>query len=114
MRKIGDEKHLIGHNFVCVKYGEDAGTRGVFMYTAKFGKKGKLVEFKDLFIFDIAASQLVINLLFNLIIVEWFLKRFKTWMESLKCWNVNGFELKEALLLPSVITYIIWDIERYS
>ena len=84
------------------------------MYTAKFGKKGKLVEFKDLFIFDIAASQLVINLLFNLIIVEWFLKRFKTWMESLKCWNVNGFELKEALLLPSVITYIIWDIERYS
>lgn len=81
------------------------GTRGVFMYIAKVWEKGKLVE--ALFIFGRAASQSVINLLFSLITVEWFFKRFKTWTESLKCWNVNGFELKEALLLPSVITYII-------
>ena len=76
-------------------------------------EKGKLVSFKALFIFDIAAWQSLINLLFGLIIVELFLKRFKMWIESLKCWNANGLELKEALLLLSAITYTVCDIERY-
>ena len=83
------------------------GDTGCVYVHSKVWKKGTLVEFKALFIFDRAASQSVINLLFSLITVKWFLERFKMWTESLKCWNVNGFELKEALLLSSVITYII-------
>lgn len=82
---------------MCVKYREDMGTWGVFMYTANFGKKESLLKFKALFIFATADLQSVINLLFCLITVQSFLKRFKTWTESLKCWNGNRFEWKEAL-----------------
>lgn len=48
--------------------------QGVCLFTQQSLEKGKLVESKALFIFDIAALQSVINLLFCLIIVELFFK----------------------------------------
>lgn len=65
------EKHLSGNNFTCMKCGEDTG-HGVCLRTQQSLEKAKLVEFKALFIFDTAALQSVINLLFCLIMVEFF------------------------------------------
>lgn len=50
---------------------------------------------------------------FCFITVELFLKKLKTWTESLKCWNGHGFELKEGLLLLSPIKPIICAIDWY-
>lgn len=82
------------------------------LWTQQSLEKEQLVEFEGLFVFDTASLQSVINLLFCLMIVELFLKRFKTWTESLECCSGDEFELKEGLLLLSAITYIINDIIR--
>ena len=58
------EKHLVGRNLMCVKYGEDVGTRGVFMYTAKFGKKESLLNSKlCLFLAELLRNRLSISCL---------------------------------------------------
>lgn len=96
---------------MCMKCGEDTGHGTCLCMPQSLGKD-KLIEFKALFIFDTAALQSVINLLFCLIMVEFFL-RDSTWTESLTCQNSNEFELNEAYLLLSAITYKACNIDRY-
>lgn len=56
---------------MCMKCGEDTGHGTCLCMPQSLGKD-KLIEFKALFIFDTAALQSVINLLFCLIMVEFF------------------------------------------
>jgi hypothetical protein len=80
----------------------------VCLCTQQSLEKGKLVEFKALFIFHTAPSQSVINLLFCLIKEEMFLKRLEVWMaESWKSQDGNRFEVKEVLLHSEATKCII-------
>lgn len=73
------------------------GDMGCVYVPSRGWKKESLLNSKLLFIFDIALLQSVINLLFCLIIVEMFSKRFKKQKESLKRQNSSVVELKGAL-----------------